>query len=91
MILILYQLVDFARCLALQHLHLEVLASNDALASENLLHCLARQLRMIVLLAEMAEPYIAQVWRGIIGKRIATVVIAQMAIRSQYSILEILG
>ena len=45
---------------------------------------------MIVLLAEMAEPDMAKDWCGIIGQCIGTVIIAEMTVRSQNAILQIL-
>ena len=45
---------------------------------------------MIVFLAEMAEPYVAETRRSIIGKRLSARHIAQVAVGTQDAILEIL-
>ena len=87
---ILYQFIDLARSLASEHLHLEILPHHDAVASQNLLNGLASQLRMIVLLAEVAEPDVAQLVGGEMSKCLATGIIAEMSRRSQDAFLEIL-
>lgn len=86
----LHQFINLARRLSPQYFQFEVLAGYDALASENLLHGLSCQLGMIVFLAEMAEPYMAEIGRGIIGKRLSARHIAQMTVGTQDAILEIL-
>ena len=86
----LHQFINLARRLSPQHFQFEVLAGYDALASENLLHGLSCQLGMIVFLAEMAEPYMAEIGRGIIGKCLSARHITQVTIRPQDAILEIL-
>ena len=67
------------------------LAGYDAFAAQNLLHGFACQLRMVVLLAEMTEPDVMKFRCSIIGKRLATIVVAQMTVISQNAILQILG
>ena len=86
----LHQFKNFTRRLPLQHFQLEVLSGNDTLASENLLHGLSRQFGMIILLAEMAEPYVAEARSGEIGKRMGTLIITEMTVRTQDSLLQIL-
>ena len=88
--LLLHQFIYFARRLPSQHFKLEVLADYDALAPQNLLHGFSCQLGMVVFLAEVAEPYVAKSRRGIIGQRMTTRHITQMAIGTQDAILEIL-
>ena len=88
--LLLHQFINLARRLPSQHFEFEVLAGYDALASENLLHGLSCQLGMIVFLAEVAEPYMAETRRGIIGKCLSARHIAQVAVGTQDAILEIL-
>ena len=86
----LHQFINLARRLPSQHFEFEVLAGYDALASENLLHGFSCQLGMIVFLAEMAEPYVTEIGRSIIGKRLSARHIAQMTVGPQDAILEIL-
>ena len=86
----LHQFINLARRLPSQHFEFEVLAGYDALASENLLHGFSCQLGMIVFLAEMAEPYMAEIGRGIICKRLSARHIAQMTVGTQDAFLEIL-
>lgn len=86
----LHQFINLARRLPSQHFEFKVLAGYYALASENLLHGLSCQLGMIVFLAEMAEPYMAEIGRSIIGKRLSARHIAQMTVGTQDAILEIL-
>ena len=46
---------------------------------------------MVVLLAEMTEPDVMKLRCSIIGKRLATIVVAQMTVISQNALLQILG
>ena len=45
---------------------------------------------MIILLTEMAEPYVAEARSGEVGKRMGTLIIAEMTVRTQDSLLQIL-
>ena len=88
--LLLNQLIYLTRCLALEHFEQEILASHDAISSQNLLNGLARQLWMIVFLAQMAKPYMSEVLSGILSKCLSTGIIAEMTIRSENAFLQIL-
>lgn len=73
------QIEDASRHGTLEHLELEVLADDDAIRAEHGLDRLARQLRVVVLFREMAEPYIAQVLAHVLRYGFATEIVVQMA------------
>ena len=67
---------NLAGRLALEHIELEVgtllVARHDAMLSEDLLHRLVGQVRVVVLIAEVAEPHMAQGRRSVLRQRQGT-------------------
>ena len=87
----LLQIEDAHGGIALQNLELEVLAGNDAILSQHVLNRLARQLGVVVLLAEVAEPDVLQALSHVLGHSCGTVGIAEVTVLAENACLEIGG
>lgn len=84
------QLVDAGRRLALEHLELEVLSGDDAIVAQYGLDGLTRQFGVVVLLAEVAQPDVADAGLDVLGDGDAAVTVAQVAGAALYAVLQVL-
>ena len=78
------------RDVTFQHFELKILASHNAILPEDSLHRLAGQFWVVILLAEVTEPHVLQMFAHILCDGLSTVGIAQMAVVTQYTFFQVL-
>ena len=83
-------MIHLAWCLAFQDIKLEVHTRDDATRAQDMLDGLAGQFGMVVFLTQMAQPHMAEVWRGILRECFAACRIAQMTDRTDDTVLQML-
>lgn len=84
------ELKDFAGHLAFQHVEQEILSGHDAITLKRHLNGLACQFGMVVFLAEVTEPDMAQFGRGILGKRNGAFLVREVSFLTVYAVFQIL-
>ena len=82
------QLKQVAGSLALQDIKKEVLARNDAVGTEFATNGGEGLFGCIVLLTEMAEPYMTKTWCGVLGKLKACDTVVEMSHITYYPTLQ---
>lgn len=75
----LQEFVEIRRCLATKDFHLKIDPFDDAITAQDGADGLASQLGMVVLFAQMAEPYVTQFLRSVLSQKGTTLMIAKMS------------